>query len=300
MKRAISNEFMDSLLNGELSPVLNIVKNDPTLDLEMRGDEVTIYYQALKLLSIKEKGRGVYEYDEINKEYRLRKNDKEVSLPVLSLDNIEDYIIKGKNVIDTYDKKEHFEYEVKQMIVRENNTAPTAERTDFFVIDTEYQNEEGDQFDIVALHINSDANARKKGEASIAIIEIKQDIATLKTTQRNPGIRQHLEDYKKHIADENRKKEFIADMNKIVLQKFELGLFNGLQSNTIQRLQINDEIEFYIVLADYKIKSTNLQVELKSFDGGCKFFTSSFMGYGLYNWAIKSKEEILNMLANEY
>lgn len=296
MKRAISEDFMYSLQNGELRPILDLIKKDGSLDLEMRGIEIVVYYQGLRLLSIKENGPHVYEFVEMNKEYRRRKNGTDVQLPVLSLDNIEDYIIKGKYVMDTYDMKNHFEYEVKQMIVKENNIAPIAAGTDFYVIDTEYQNENKDQFDIVALHIDSDGAIRKKGEASIAVIEIKQGITTLKTTSTNPGIRQHLDDFNNFVNDKERKEDFISDMKEIALQKYELGLFNGLQPNTMKRLNIKDNIEFYIALSDYKAASSNLKNELNSFSSECNFLTSSFMGYGLYSGNIKSKQEILQLL----
>lgn len=42
MKRAISQEFLDSLQNGKLSPILEVVKKDRTLDLEMRGNVIDI------------------------------------------------------------------------------------------------------------------------------------------------------------------------------------------------------------------------------------------------------------------
>jgi hypothetical protein len=297
MKRAISQEFLESLQKGELSPILEIVIKDRTLDLEMRGNEIDIYYQGLKLLSITEKGNGIYEYGEMDKEYRRRKNGSEVSLPIFSLDDIDGYLSKAKHVIDTYNINEHFEYEVKQMIVRENNLKPNANDTDFFIIDTEYQNEDNNQFDIIALHLDSERAARRKAEASIAIIEIKQGNGSIKTTSQNPGIRRHLEDYYQHIADNQRKKAFINDMEEIFKQKFELGLIDkGLSDNTIKKLTIEEVIEFYIVLADYKTATSALKEELKTIEGECNFFQSSFMGYGLYNWAIKSKEEILKLL----
>ena len=195
MKRAISKDFLNSLQKGELSPILKIVIKDRTLDLEMRGSEIDVYYQGLKLLSITEKGNGIYEYGEMDKEYRRRKDGSEVSLPIFSLDDIDGYLSKAKHVIDTYDINEHFEYEVKQMIVRENNLKPNANDTDFFIIDTEYQNEDKNQFDIIALHIDSESAARRKAKASIAIIEIKQGNGSIKTTSQNPGIRRHMEDY---------------------------------------------------------------------------------------------------------
>ena len=297
MKRAISQDFLESLQKGELSPILEVVIKDRTLDLEMRGNEIDIYYQGLKLLSITEKGNGIYEYGEMDKEYRRRKDGSEVSLPFFSLNDIDGYLSKAKHVIDTYDIKEHFEYEVKQMIVRENNLKPNSNDTDFFIIDTEYQNEEKNQFDIIALHIDSESVARRKAKASIAVIEIKQGNGSIKTTSLNPGIRRHLEDFNQHIADKQRKNAFKKDMEEIFKQKYELGLIDkGLSENTIKKLEIEDDIEFFIVLADYKTATSALKEELKTIEGECKFFMSSFMGYGLYNWTIKSKEEILKLL----
>lgn len=297
MKRAISQDFLESLQKGELSPILEVVIKDRTLDLEMRGNEIDIYYQGLKLLSITEKGNGIYEYGEMDKEYRRRKDGSEVSLPIFSLNDIDEYMSKAKHVIDTYDINEHFEYEVKQMIVRENNLKPNSNDTDFFIIDTEYQNEEKNQFDIIALHIDSESVARRKAKASIAVIEIKQGNGSIKTTSLNPGIRRHLEDFNQHIADKQRKNAFKKDMEEIFKQKYELGLIDkGLSENTMKKLEIEDDIEFFIVLADYKTATSALKEELKTIEGECKFFMSSFMGYGLYNWTIKSKEEILKLL----
>ena len=297
MKRAISQDFLESLQKGELSPILEVVIKDRTLDLEMRGNEIDIYYQGLKLLSITEKGNGIYEYGEMDKEYRRRKDGSEVSLPIFSLNDIDEYMSKAKHVIDTYDINEHFEYEVKQMIVRENNLKPNSNDTDFFIIDTEYQNEEKNQFDIIALHIDSESVARRKAKASIAVIEIKQGNGSIKTTSLNPGIRRHLEDFNQHIADKQRKNAFKKDMEEIFKQKYELGLIDkGLSENTIKKLEIEDDIEFFIVLADYKTATSALKEELNTIEGECKFFMSSFMGYGLYNWTIKSKEEILKLL----
>jgi hypothetical protein len=213
------------------------------------------------------------------------------------LNDIDGYLSKAKHVIDTYDIKEHFEYEVKQMIVRENNLKPNAIDTDFFIIDTEYQNEDNNQFDIIALHLDSERAARRKAKASIAVIEIKQGNGSIKTTSLNPGIRRHLEDFNQHIADKQRKNAFKKDMEEIFKQKYELGLIDkGLSENTIKKLEIEDDIEFFIVLADYKAATSALKEELKTIEGECKFFMSSFMGYGLYNWTIKSKEEILKLL----
>lgn len=71
-----------------------------------------------------------------------------------------------------------------------------------------------------------------------------------------------MEDYYQHIADNQRKKAFINDMEEIFKQKFELGLIDkGLSDNTIKKLTIEEAIEFYIVLADYKTATSALKEE---------------------------------------
>ena len=42
-QRAISSRMMTAFLTGELSPLLNAVQMDDTLDLEFREDSVNIY-----------------------------------------------------------------------------------------------------------------------------------------------------------------------------------------------------------------------------------------------------------------
>ncbi len=293
MSRALTKEFLNSFLEGELSGLLDLVKKDKTLDCELRGDEVIIYYKGLKLLAIKSKNRNTYTYEGLDKEYAKRKNGINITLPVLENNNWKDYVIKAKDVVDTYDMKSFWEYEIKQQIVYENNVSPNAVDTDFFIIDMEYQNKEKNQFDIIALHYNSTRQDHQKGIASIAIIEIKQGNTTLKTTAQNPGIRRHLEDFKSFINSPERNQNFISEMREVLMQKCQLGLIKDLSEKTIKKLNLSHEIEFYVVLANYKKASTNLSTELNSFPDDCLFFTSSFMGYGLYNEYIKNKKEIL-------
>ena len=295
MNRALSNDFIESLQNGELKPIMDIIKKDSSLDLEMRGNEVMVYYKGLKLLTITNQ-KGIYLFKELDPKYRRRKNDVDVELPVWDRSNPEDYFIKAKNIIDTYDMKGFWEYEIKQMVVRENNTSTNAKDTDFYVIDTEYQNIKKDQFDIIALHIDSSTEARVKAVASLAIIEIKQGIGTLRTTNSNPGIKRHLEDFNKHLEDAKRKKNFIDDMKKVFRQKCQLGLIKGLSQNTINKLRLREDVEFFVLLTNYKKASSNLVSELRSFKDECNFLTSFFTGYGLYSHSIKNKEEILQLL----
>ena len=297
MNRAISNIFMRELQSGKLQPIMSIIKNDISLDLELRGEEVIIYYKGLKILTITEQKNGNFKYKGLDQKYSRRKNGLEPMLPTWNSEKSNDYFMQVKTIIDTYDMKSFWEYEIKQIVVRENNTSPNADDTDFWVIDTEYQNDEGNQFDIVALHLDSSSGARRNGRASIAIIEIKQGVNTLFTSDDNPGIRRHLEDFRSHLKVPERKNAFIHDMKLVFEQKYKLGIINGLNDNVVERLNMSDEVEFYILLANYKKTSTKLIKELNSFSEDCQFLTSFFTGYGLYSHSIKNKEEIVKLLS---
>lgn len=51
-QRQISEEMLNAFLSGELSSLLEAVKKDDTLDLELRGDSVNIYYRGGSLFKI--------------------------------------------------------------------------------------------------------------------------------------------------------------------------------------------------------------------------------------------------------
>ena len=52
--RALQDRFLYDFLNdGALSPLLKLVKMDHTLDMELRGDDIVIYYRGGLLYKIK-------------------------------------------------------------------------------------------------------------------------------------------------------------------------------------------------------------------------------------------------------
>jgi len=136
MARSISENFIKELKDGILKPVLDYIHHDYTLDMELRGNEVTIYYRGGKLFSIKEEKKinnYIYELEPLAEEYGSKLS--------IDISNIEDYIPKAKHLIDKYsfEEKESWEREIQQQIVRENNYSPNAKDTDFFIIDIEYK-----------------------------------------------------------------------------------------------------------------------------------------------------------------
>lgn len=52
--RKISEDMMTAFLEGKLNPLLEAVKSDDTLDLELRGDSVNIYYRGGSIFRVSE------------------------------------------------------------------------------------------------------------------------------------------------------------------------------------------------------------------------------------------------------
>jgi hypothetical protein len=53
-RRGISSEFKDELRKGKLQPILELVRHDDTLSLEIRNGYVDIYYRGGLLLGLTE------------------------------------------------------------------------------------------------------------------------------------------------------------------------------------------------------------------------------------------------------
>ena len=295
--RQLSENFMKKL-NGEWKNLLEYIKDDDTLDLELRGKEITVYYRGGALLSIKEENDGTYTWKPLDAEYKKGK----ASMPTGCIRDFENYIPQAKHVIDKYivcSPKNHLgEKEIQQLVVKENNYSPNSNDTDFFIVDMEYQDSVG-RFDLVALKWESYTSARKSNAVSIAIIEVKQGINTVRTSESNPGLRKHQKDFKEFCTHPTAKKSFMHDMLAVFKQKCELGLIKANSKieniNEETPLQLVGDLEFYCLFANYKPASEQLKNELEEMDD-CNFFTSSYMGYGLYANNIINKEEILKSI----
>lgn len=300
--RKISEQFKKELLTGSLHNLLTYVKEDDTLDLELRGSEITVYYRGGALLSIEEKEKD-FEWKPLDAEYKKSKT----IMPETSVENIERYIPQAKHVIDKYivcGPKNHLgEKEIQQLVIKENNYSPNSDDTDYFIVDMEYQDSVG-RFDLVALRWDSNSASRKSNNVSLAIIEVKQGINAIRTTiskkcDIKPGLKKHQEDFYVFCKNAVIKREFMEDMLTVFKQKCELGIISAnskIKSITEEtNLSIVGDLDFICLLANYKKSSKSLVNEL-SVMPDCKFFTSSFTGYGLYSKCIMNKEEILRLL----
>lgn len=298
-KRQISNTLLSMLEKGGIYyEITEIVKTDPYLDMEMRGNTgVIVYYRGGKILTIDEK-KGLLGLD---KEY-YRGTTIETILP--STNSIFDYICKAKHIMDIYEcnvKSKLGEKEIQQRVVYENNLSVNADNTDYFIADIEWADNNllGGRADIVAFRWNH--MEHRKRVLQLTIIEVKQGEKAIKTKEKgNPGLKKHYEDYQAFKSEKEYAKSFADDMLAVLRQKHKLGLIKGLDmlfTNGKKDFtpKIEEKIDFVFLLANYHHYSDELKEEYESLPDECRFYVSSFMGYGLYKDFIFNKNEIQNL-----
>ena len=293
-KRSISNELLQRLMkDGVYQEITNIVRTDPYLDLEMRGsDGVMVYYRGGKLLTINE-SQGLLGLDE---EYYPEGN-KATLLP--QIDDIFDYICRAKRMIDLHEsdskKRKLAEKEFQQRVVYENNLSANAKNTDYFIADVEWadNNTLGGRADIVAFRWNH--MEHRKRVLQLTLIEVKQGDGAIRTIdEKTSGLKKHYDDYLQFLNNKAYFLEVANDMLLVLKQKMELGLIDGLEKlfkkgEKDVSPDIEDRPDFIFLLANYHHYSTQLQTECASLPDDCRFYVSSFVGYGLYKDFVFSK-----------
>jgi hypothetical protein len=286
MARKIALEFIKELQTGSLKPLLEYVQNDDTINMELRGDRVIIYYRGAVLLTVK---ANSYELVALDKQYH-----PDTSLIKPAILNIEDYIPKAKHIVDVYVVKMRnhlWEKEIQQRIIQENNYSPNSLDTDYFIIDSEYQ--DGDsRADVVALQWDSTSSARKLSAGyvpTITIFEIKQGYDSITGTS---GIKKHYDDFQKFISDKDKINAFKKDMIAVFKQKRELGLITETGKYG-EIISVSDEIKFVFLIANYKTASTQLKTALNDLPNECGLIYANPMGYGLYAKNVIDRSEFI-------
>lgn len=293
-KRSISSSFLEQLKTGSLKSITDYVRVDPYLDLELRGDRVMIYYRGGKVLTVDEKGVLTGLVDE----YYLSPGTERI-LP--SIDGLHDYLAHAKHIVDIHESTKNSklgEKEIQQRVVYENNLSVNADKTDYFIADVEWADNDAlcGRADIVAFRWNHMEHCNRI--VQLTLIEVKQGKDAIRTNGENsPGLKKHYKDYLSFKEDQEYVDCLAKDMLLVLKQKKELGLVKGLdklfeKENTEIEPQIETEPDFLFLLANYHHYSKYLQIECKELQDDCKFINASFCGYGLYKDLIKTKKEL--------
>lgn len=269
---------------------------DNTLDLEIRKNQVHIYYRGGRILKIEE-GKSAFIPTYLDWGYLSAMNQTFLTvwptLPrVLSnmakSNKIRPALPMMKQAMDCYfTAKPSEEREYQQHIVRENNLSGVANGTDYFICDIEYAYpRQGFRFDMVAVHWTSTAAERKKtDDRRLAFIEVKYGDKALKGKS---GIAAHVKSVRDFVKRKkllnNVKKEMIALFN----QKRDLGIITECKKDLGSFSE--QPPECILILANHDPASRRLYDELGKLSDSdgieLKFAVSNFMGYGLYEQGI--------------
>lgn len=297
MARAISKDFLDDLKTGKLSSLLERVLADDTLDLELRGKCINIYYRGGSLFRIIEKGSGTYEicFDSNYCDTEAWRNtgSKVESKPTIeqAVKDIPYY----KQAMDMwFHKYPKYEREFQQLLARENNNqGDISKSTDYYILDIEYADDNDrskSRFDIVALKWESKSWIRKDNrKCSVVLMEMKYGDKALDGAA---GIEKHLEDFKNFFAKPvDELKDIYMDWEKVFKQKCELGLVEGLKEKQydvkIEFDEPENKPEVALIFANHDPDKTKLGDVLSKI--ACNNYTfkilianASNVGYGLY------------------
>lgn len=304
--RGLSPEFMDDLLDGMLSPLLELVKADDTLSLNIRDDYINVYYRGRSLAMVKHRPPHSYSFS-FDANYL---KSQAISLmgigpgtvktagPWKFVADVMDWLAdvpSFKIIVDSWlGENPRLERELQQMVERMNNSNHA---TDYFVCDVEYTNTRCTelQADLIGVHWPSKTAARKDRSCPrLVVMEMKHQETAI---AGKCGLLAHIQDLRSMAIPFQ---ELADEMLTVFNQRVELGLIQ-CHSDKILKHKIecmNGEHPLYLILlSDHDPDSSRLLIELNNipdpvtlpFD--LKVVSANMMGYGLFDQGMYSLEE---------
>ena len=256
--RLLSDSLFKELKKGSLRAILEFIKNDDSLDFQIRENYANVYYQGGNILKIRPRS---FDFDKMYYHSAKDQTSSDVKSDNTKLSefvkkreqllshlpaNPQEYFAKAKAVMDEWDEAlsdrvQHNEKKEQQQIALANQR-----NTDYVVLDLEYAvsrtsafKYDGDddkyvpRFDIIAIH-----NGR------LVVIELKKGLGAVSGTS---GVKPHIDCFN-HTIGRDAKGLFVLEMRELLKQKKELGLLD-------ESLMIEDvKPAFVFAFADEKGK----------------------------------------------
>lgn len=271
--RTSSAVLKKDLCEGCLSPLLDRVKRDRTLQLEFRPGYADVYYRGGCITKIAPASRGY----SLSIDRKYFEHDGAPRAPPRDCTDVS--YSKGciewlsnlgwlKDEMDLwFGENQKWEREAQQVLARENNWDFTGTASDYFILDIEYQHPLAKgRFDALAVHWPSRSASRMSGEhRRFAFLELKWGEHALHSgpEAQKSGIRKHVRDLAAFVESSG-----FGDLKNSMITLFndkrELGLLpragRNLGSFSPERPQ------FLIVLANHDPASSKLLEELEILD----------------------------------
>ena len=263
MPHGLSVVFMSELKSGSLAWLLEYIRTDQTLNLEIRDDEIQLYYRGGRLMHVKRKAdRFPSTFD---RKYIRAGRPMPCDTPVDARKE-KDWtaaIPLFKREMDYYfaTTKAGAEREFQQVLARENNRGRLAGSTDYLVCSTEYQSRHG-RFDAVGVHWPSDGPCRKRAcDLPLVLIEIKYGDGAI---AGGAGLKEHLEDFTQLARDQDKLDALCGEMATVLRQKQELGLIQGAKREVVSISA--SQLQVLFILANTDPSASRLATALATID----------------------------------
>ena len=307
-----SEELLNSLKNGGvLAPIVERVKSDSTLDIELRDNEIEVYYRGARVIRVNER-KFKYHTNSLLDGYSFPDddlvNENTVGVFLREIPAIKDYLDKNRQ-----NGPQGPEHEAQQIIVRENNRIKgQSEKTDYTIIDFEREIKiphKRIRFDLIAVKSLANKNDRIHPPKTFSIIELKYGNKAVFGS--NASLAEHFADLEMFI-EANHLPELERDAILLYNFRYELGLFEKGSMKGINKKHSWKKPEYIIILADFanqyylrksssSIIATIEEIEKKhpivfeKFD--VKFAITCCMGYSMYSNCMLSSKEFKDFVA---
>lgn len=251
--RKLSDSFLECLKTGFLCPIIETVRNDLDLNLDIRENYLNIYYKGNSLLQLSESSGGRYRA-QIHPKFLtgitqpLIFTEETVPLFLQTIPQLKQNIVRfGKRSL---------EIEYEQLIIRANNLE-LHNNSEYFVVDRQYTVADG-RFDLLGFFWATKGRKRYQ-EVPISLMEIK---FALNSEIQN--LHEQLERY--YTAIKPQSAEIADELQTIFRQKLELGLYRQPQDRlaamaTLQFARSIEQFQFLIILVDYNHNSSLLSLQ---------------------------------------
>ena len=285
--RMLGRTFMEDLKTGILKDILDVIRQDQSLDFQIRNNRVHVYYRGGRILNLMPKSSKGY-FASFDENYCVRQAHTEEdlkqrvhlrSMPALpnhimtegDAHKYSESISQLKAIMDGwFVHHPKIEKTHQQLVIDQNNKLAGSDKTDFFIIDIEYTKHR-DRFDMVAMSWPTDT---AQDNPRLAFIEFKVGDNALRssttrtgvdTVRKIPGLAQHLDDFSRFITPDNYA-SVREEMLIVLKQKIELDVL--CHNEKLRRIGTPDKFsdegpQFIFLLANHDPKSTILLDEIQ-------------------------------------
>jgi len=320
-QRGISQKFEDELTDGILQPILERLRRDDTLSLEIRNGYIDIYYRGGRLLNLRANAKANKFTTAFDKRY-CDAGDWCPELPPNPCKAIEsaeqaqawvDVFALHKQIMDIhFCSSPKIEREYQQAVVRDNNRHHTGERSDYVIVDVEYaqspaafpERKVDYRFDMIGFRWPLSKGRRGRDVVTPVIMEMKAGDAALAASC---GLKEHVDDIEallRPASGEIFSGPYLL-MCREMLRSFALKQRLGLPSipKRMQGLEISEvavKPEVIFVIANHQPGSSVLHRELRGLEAGKRadyyVATVQHTGYALFAENMKPLDKFVAKL----